>query len=198
MAVRMDVFSCGRLIPICKYDIHKLLNLYPSSPITILQESPGGHKKKIITVGSDFESSPSPEETPSPPLSARKNKGIDYSRELEAINKVIGVRNEQENNEKTQPPVSGRPPFKSDSFKYDSKPNRDFDGDDNHRNSSEKLTLSQKHKKLAGNKWKNSLSKSSVILLNYQHSLHLFNANLSVNMLNRYITTFSFRPAPCT
>ena len=189
----VDVSPLGNLI---QYDIHKLLNLYQSSLNTILQESPGGHKKKIITVGSDFESSPSPEETPSPPVSARKNKGIDYSRELEAINKVIGARSEQEHNETTQPPVSGRPPFKSDSFKYDTKPNRDLEGDENHRNSSEKLTLSQKHKKLAGNKWKNSLSKSSVILLNYQHSLHLF--NLSVNMLNSYITTFSFRPAPCT
>ena len=176
MVVRMDIFSCGRFIPISniciiQYDIHKLLNLCPSSIITISQESPGGHKKKIITVGSDFESSPSPEETPSPPVSARKNKGIDYSRELEAINKVIGARSEQEHNETTQPPVSGRPPFKSDSFKYDTKPNRDLEGDENHRNSSEKLTLSQKHKKLAGNKWKNSLSKSNLILCYCQHSL---------------------------
>ena len=184
MVVRIDIFSRGRCILISKfiiikisflmqYDAHKLLNLYPSSIIKISQESPGGHKKKIITVGSDFESSPSPEETPSPPVSARKNKGIDYSRELEAINKVIGARNEQEHNETTQPPVSGRPPFKSDSFKYDTKPNRDFEGDENHRNSSEKLTLSQKHKKLAGNKWKNSLSKSNLILCYCQHSLHL-------------------------
>lgn len=39
----------------------------------ILQETPNGHKKKIIPVGSDFEGSPSPE-FPSSPVASPKTE----------------------------------------------------------------------------------------------------------------------------
>jgi len=122
----------------------------PEKPLTVPEETPGGHKKKIIAVGSDFESSPSPEETPSPPSSSRKHPGFDYNREG-----GFGDRNEKEQIFVNQTPV-GKPASKSQSFNNGVKPN-ELD-DESSRNSTEKLTLSQKHKKLVGNKFKNSLS----------------------------------------
>ena len=125
----------------------------------LIQETPGGHKKKIIAVGSDFESSPSPEETPSPPSSSRKHPGFDYHHEG-----GFGDRNEKEQIFVNQTPV-GKPASKSQSFNNGAKPN-EID-DDTSRNSTEKLTLSQKHKKLVGSKFKNSLSK--YLLYSFQH-----------------------------
>merc|ERR1712226_1491261 len=116
----------------------------PDRPLVVPEETPGGHKKKIISVGSDFESSPSPEETPSPPTSARKGQGFDYIRD----------GNERDHFTINQTPV-GRPASKSQSFNSGVKAD---DLEEENRHSTEKLTLSQKHKKLVGNKWKNSLS----------------------------------------
>ena len=110
-------------------------------------------------MGSDFESSPSPEETPSPPSSSRKHPGFDYNREG-----GFGDRNEKEQIFVNQTPV-GKPASKSQSFNNGVKPN-ELD-DESSRNSTEKLTLSQKHKKLVGNKFKNSLSKSYIFLIIY-------------------------------
>ena len=101
-------------------------------------------------MGSDFESSPSPEETPSPPISSRKNQKFDYNRDG-----GMGDRNEREHIAINQMPI-GKPASKSQSFNSGVKPN---ELEEEYRNSSEKLTLSQKHKKLVGNKWKNSISK---------------------------------------
>merc|ERR1719461_2050020 len=40
------------------------------------QQTPSGHKKKIIPVHSDFESSPSPEDSPSSPSDSRDNSPV--------------------------------------------------------------------------------------------------------------------------
>ena len=113
----------------------------------IIQETPGGHKKKIIAVGSDFESSPSPEETPSPPFSSRKSHGFEFNRD------GGGDRNKKEHTGQT--PI-GKPASKSQSFNNGVK--RD-EGEDKNSNPSERLSLSAKHKKQVGSKWKNSISK---------------------------------------
>ena len=103
-----------------------------------MQVSPGGHKKKIIAVGSDFESSPSPEETPSPTTSPRD------------------LFKNQKGNPAINVTPTGKPATKSQSFNNGVK--ADELKDENH-NSSERLSISGKHKKLMGNKWKNSISK---------------------------------------
>ena len=117
--------------------------------ITLNQVTPGGHKKKIIAVGSDFESSPSPEETPSPPTFSRKSQGLEYNRDEGG--------DERDNFGATinQTPI-GKPASKSQSFNTGVKLD---ELEDETQDSSERLTLSARHKKLVGSKWKNSISK---------------------------------------
>lgn len=106
-------------------------------------------------MGSDFESSPSPEETPSPTMApkdlfpSRKDKGFENSNN-------IGSNNKERERSPMKETLTGRIATKSQSFNNGAK--TDELKDENH-NSSERLSISGRHKKLMGSKWKNSISK---------------------------------------
>ena len=109
-----------------------------------MQETPGGHKKKIISVGSDFESSPSPEESPSPIMSPGKSHGLQYDHHYASGQK------EREKNFAAENAIR-KPAYKSQSFNSG---NKSDEFDEEKHNLSDKLNNSGKRKKILGsNKW---------------------------------------------
>ena len=116
-------------------------------------------------MGSDFESSPSPEETPSPTIApkelfpSQRNKGFEYNRD-------VGSNNNEREKSPTKETPTGRPATKSQSFNNGAK--TEELKDENH-NSSERLSISGRHKKLMGSKWKNSISKLEFQQLYVKH-----------------------------
>jgi len=65
------------------------------SRLNMPQQTPSGHKKKIIPVQSDFESSPSPEDSPSSPSESRDNSPV-----KEFVNRPTPPVIEEENKKK--------------------------------------------------------------------------------------------------